>query len=161
MTCREMLKMEHPENVKDIYMAGCKGCPHHYNYMDRPEVDDCGECVIKCSSCWDREIPETTTTPTTRAEILEAAAKIVSGHRTEDYGSPEDNFTTIALLWDTYIAANCMKNEELTITAQDVAAMLILLKIGRLGSGAGSADCWVDIAGYAACGGEIAMKGGD
>lgn len=101
----------------------------------------------------------TTKEPTTRSGILETAAKIITGHRTEEYGSPEDNFTTIALLWDTYISANCVKNGQITITAQDAAAMLILLKVGRLGSGKGSMDCWVDIAGYAACGGEIASKG--
>jgi predicted membrane channel-forming protein YqfA (hemolysin III family) len=35
------------------------------------------------------------------------------------------------------------------------AAMLALLKIARIASGHAKADNWVDLAGYAACGGEI------
>ena len=40
-----------------------------------------------------------------RAEILEAAKKCVCGDREQDYGSPENNFNTIASLWNTYIIA--------------------------------------------------------
>lgn len=49
---------------------------------------------------------------------------------------------------------------DLFICAEDVAAMMVLFKVGRLATGAGTADTWVDIAGYAACGGEIATKEG-
>lgn len=39
--------------------------------------------------------------------------------------------------------------------------MMILFKVARLiGSNYNSMDSWVDIIGYAACGGEIASKGG-
>lgn len=38
---------------------------------------------------------------------------------------------------------------------EDVAAMMALLKIARIASGHAKADNWVDLAGYAACGGEI------
>ena len=38
--------------------------------------------------------------------------------------------------------------------------MMILLKVARVAGGSESIDNWVDIAGYAACGGEI-MSGGD
>ena len=38
--------------------------------------------------------------------------------------------------------------------SRDVAVMMILLKIARVASSKKS-DNWVDIAGYAACGGEI------
>ena len=37
--------------------------------------------------------------------------------------------------------------------------MMILLKVGRIAGGSLSQDNWVDIAGYAACGGEIVTKG--
>lgn len=83
----------------------------------------------------------------TRKEILEAAAKCVSGDREQDYGSPEHNFKTIADLWSVYTGFG--------FTAVDVAAMLALLKIARIGSGHAKEDNWVDLAGYAACGGEI------
>ena len=34
-----------------------------------------------------------------RAEVLENAKACVCGPREQDYGSPEDNFNTIANLW--------------------------------------------------------------
>ena len=89
-----------------------------------------------------------------RDEILETAAKITKGERETQYGGPEDNFRKIAELWSAYLS----KEEAVVLTAEDVAVMMILFKVGRLTTGGGSADTWVDIAGYAACGGEIATK---
>ena len=88
----------------------------------------------------------------TRPEILAAAEKCVCGDREQDYGKPENNFLTIANLWIDYLQG---KPEPLDITEKDVAAMLALLKIARIASGHAKADNWVDLAGYAACGGEI------
>ena len=87
-----------------------------------------------------------------RKEILEAAAKCVCGDREQDYGIPENNFQTIANLWIDYLTA---KDDLLGIEPKDVAAMLALLKIARIASGHAKEDNWVDLAGYAACGGEI------
>ena len=83
----------------------------------------------------------------TREEILNTAKMCVCGDREQDYGSPERNFETIAKLWSTYL--------ECSIDARDVAAMLDLLKIARIASGHAKDDNWIDLAGYAACGGEI------
>lgn len=94
----------------------------------------------------------------TRNEILRAAEKIVSGERQEQYGSPEDNFAVIARYWECYLDArtkNSGSDATFTLDADDVAAMMILFKVGRLSTGAGSADTWIDIAGYAACGGQV------
>jgi hypothetical protein len=38
------------------------------------------------------------------------------------------------------------------LTGQDVAIMMILLKVSRLGWSPEVADHWLDVAGYAACG---------
>jgi len=93
--------------------------------------------------------------PKTRPEILEAAKMCVCGDREEDYGSPERNFQTIATMWDAYLKGG----KKTAIDAVDVAAMLALLKLARVGSGHAKMDNWVDLAGYAACGGELeAMK---
>ncbi len=81
-----------------------------------------------------------------RAEILEQARVCVCGERETDYGSPEDNFKTIADLWSAYTGR--------TYTALDVAMMMALLKVARIKAG-GTNDSFVDLAGYAACGGEI------
>lgn len=82
-----------------------------------------------------------------RAEILDTAKKCVCGQREQDYGSPEDNFRTIAELWTAYYGAE--------FTPLDVSMMMALLKIARIKSGTGTDDSFVDLAGYAACGGEI------
>lgn len=82
-----------------------------------------------------------------RKEILEAAAKCVCGDREQDYGRPENNFSTIARLWSAYAGYE--------FGAVDVAAMLALVKIARISSGHAKEDNWIDLAGYAACGGEI------
>ena len=93
----------------------------------------------------------------TRKEILAAAEACVCGQREEDYGSPEDNFRTIAELWQAYIKARCVgAGVHVEVLAEDVACMMALLKIGRIAGGRGTNDCWIDLAGYAACGGEIA-----
>ena len=93
----------------------------------------------------------------TRKEILDTALKCVNGERDEQYGSPENNFQTIANFWMQYLEATGAAPEGtmIYIRAEDVAAMLALLKIARIASGKPKNDNWVDLAGYAACGGEI------
>ena len=91
----------------------------------------------------------------TRADILHAAEKCVCGQREQDYGTPEDNFETIAELWETYLSRACVDEAGgVYIDATDVAAMMALLKIARIAAGGGKADSWIDLAGYAACGAE-------
>ena len=82
-----------------------------------------------------------------RADILDKAKECVCGQREQDYGSPEDNFKQIAKLWTAY--------KNVSFTPGDVAMMMALLKIARIQSGTGTDDSFVDLAGYAACGGEI------
>lgn len=82
-----------------------------------------------------------------REQILDEAKSCVTGQREQDYGSPEDNFGTIAAFWSTYLGVE--------IDPVDVSNMMILLKVARIRNGGGTGDCFVDIAGYAACGGEI------
>lgn len=89
-----------------------------------------------------------------REEILNRAAACVNGDREQDYGSPENNFQTIATMWDAYLKGG----KKTAIDAVDVAAMLALLKIARVASGHAKADNWIDLAGYAACGGELECR---
>lgn len=92
----------------------------------------------------------------TRKEILDAALKCVSGDRDEQYGRPENSFLTIAHLWNIYLnAADVNDGVSITVRTQDVAAMLALLKIARIAAGVQKDDNWIDLAGYAACGGEV------
>lgn len=93
-----------------------------------------------------------------RAEILAEAEKCVCGKREQDYGTPEDNFSTIGLLWAVYLRAAHPTLARILpingIKSKDVAIMMALLKIARIANGS-SPDSFVDLAGYAACAGEI------
>ena len=91
----------------------------------------------------------------TRPEILDAAKKCVCGDREQDYGSPEDNFKTIAAFWGAYIKKLLPPNVQIDLLPEDVAAMMALLKIARIASGQNVDDNWIDLAGYAACGAEL------
>lgn len=92
----------------------------------------------------------------TREEILKEALACVTGEREQQYGSPEDNFAVIADLWMVYLKNRCVSsNADVFVAADDVAAMMALLKIARISSGVDKVDNWVDLAGYAACGGAI------
>lgn len=90
-----------------------------------------------------------------REYILEEAMKQVTGHRTEDYGKIENNFGIIADFWTTYLYDKLSVLSK--ITPKDVAVMMALLKIARIKSDTKS-DSYVDLAGYAACAGEIGIE---
>lgn len=84
-----------------------------------------------------------------REEILILANQAVNGERQQTYGSPERSFQRIALFWTAYL-----HRDHIPLTGLDVAKMMILFKLARTGEQA-HLDNWVDIAGYAACAGEI------
>ena len=98
-----------------------------------------------------------------RLDTLKAAAECVCGSREEDYGSPEDNFRTIASLWNSYLyGAGLMENPTPHVwkglKPKDVAAMLALLKVARIAGNRPKPDNWIDLAGYAACGAEMSAR---
>ena len=131
-----------------------------------PMVDDClklskeiekltfeKEMMRKANIKLKKELVPQKESPSSRSDILKAAEKCVCGQREQDYGSPESNFQLIADLWNGYLGF--MDHPQDQIRATDVAMMMALLKIARIKNGGGSGDSFVDLAGYAACGGEI------
>lgn len=86
----------------------------------------------------------------TKQDILNIAGDIIAGNRKECYGEAENSFNTIAKMWSAYLNYN--------VTSEDVANMMILLKVARNASGKYKTDNWIDICGYAALGGEISFK---
>jgi hypothetical protein len=84
-----------------------------------------------------------------RADILATASEYVTKDRAATHGDAEDNFLRTAELWNAYLGVD-------NISATDVAVMLALLKVARIKQNPNHTDNWIDIAGYAACGGEIA-----
>jgi len=89
---------------------------------------------------------------TDRKYILDQAAECVTKNRQEVYGPAEDSFQQTADLWNAYLQGR-------EINSVDVSVLLALLKIARISTSPNHIDNWVDLAGYAACGGEIATKG--
>lgn len=72
--------------------------------------------------------------------ILQEAERIINGDRQGSYGPPEQSLGDIANLWSPYLGKE--------ISAQDVANLMILLKVSRSKRGF-HRDSFVDIAGYA------------
>ena len=58
--------------------------------------------------------------------ILKQADKLVNGDRQKAYDHPKKNFQRIADLWSAYL-----KGREGDLRPEDVAQMLILLKVAR------------------------------
>lgn len=94
--------------------------------------------------------------PVTKKTVLETALQTVAD-RGVPYGGVEDNFRRIANLWNAHLE-NRFTEFAPHLEAADVAMMMILMKIARLAHAPSHADSWVDVAGYAACGGEIGAK---
>ena len=99
-----------------------------------------------------------------REEILKESIKCVTRDRNATHGEPEDNFRAIADLQNAYLKAvqrhRYFKGEanvapDISLTSVDVAVLNILQKVARIVTTPECPDHWIDIAGYAACGGGI------
>lgn len=105
------------------------------------------------------EEQETKDKKSIRREVLQAAIETVCHDREDQYGNPENNFEAIANFWNVYLNVKhgMADGNKLFkfIESDDVAAMMMLLKIARIATGAPKRDNWVDSAGYAGCGAEI------
>jgi hypothetical protein len=122
-----------------------------------------------------------TTNPSTRKRILETADKAVNGERNASYGDPTQDFARTARYWNEHlcaiyerkiarrIALHPESREDLEsfldylvdmISSEDVATMMMLLKISRISWSPNKEDHWVDVAGYAACGAQCAETHG-
>lgn len=104
---------------------------------------------------------------TPREALLLEAMEITHKDRNKNYGNPEDNFQQIANLWNAYLgdrakkarhAANYSAENPFTLTSADVAIMSMLIKVARLANNPDHHDSAVDVAGYAACLGDIQNK---
>ena len=82
-----------------------------------------------------------------RSDILHNAIEIITNDRQATHGKPEDSFANIANLWSAYL--------DKTISTQQVAVMMALLKIARTKNNPNHLDNFIDLAGYAALGGEL------
>lgn len=99
------------------------------------------------------KVPPMETAPTEmalpRIQLLQSAAHIVSADRNKAYGNPEDNFANIAAYWNAYLTQ--AHQVDIVLTPQDIAHMMILMKMARLATNPLHYDSLLDVAGYAAC----------
>lgn len=85
-------------------------------------------------------------------KILEEALKNICGDRNQSYGPPIEDFECQAVMMSAYLTR--VNGYLVTVRASDIAVLMILVKIARQAH-APKRDNWVDIAGYAGCGGEV------
>ena len=82
-----------------------------------------------------------------RATILDTAKACVTQDRAATHGAAEDTFGAIAAVWSARLG--------IAITSAQVCILMADLKSCRAWTNPGHADNFVDLAGYAACGGEL------
>ena len=78
-----------------------------------------------------------------RVATFDERAESITHDRNSDYGDPRVSFDRIALMWSAITGAD--------ISAQQVAHMMIALKLSRLQTSPNHLDSYVDIVGYARC----------
>jgi hypothetical protein len=83
-----------------------------------------------------------------RTATLLTAIDIINGDRNESYGDAAGSFYRIANVWSHLTGYS--------ITPEQVAIMMAGLKLCRLSVSPNHRDSWVDLAGYAGLGSEIA-----
>ena len=84
-----------------------------------------------------------------RQNVIRQVEKAVMSDRNQDYAPPEQNFQRIADLWNVYLEG---KTE---VTPYDTAMLMVLVKVARSMASPHLIDHLVDIAGYAACAGDV------
>lgn len=83
-----------------------------------------------------------------RSVILSTADALINGDRAKDYGDATESFTRLGQMWGAILGHD--------VTAAQVAMCLAALKLSRLSQTPDHTDSWVDLAGYAALGAEVA-----
>lgn len=82
-----------------------------------------------------------------KTEILKTANDYITKDRQATHGKAENNFANIGRLWSAYL--------DYTITPQDVAILMTLLKVARYKGNPSYVDNAIDMCGYAALAGEL------
>lgn len=81
--------------------------------------------------------------------LLVAADALINGQRQSDYGDKLTNFTQIAMGFQMVLATKLAPG--MAITPEDVALLMMQVKIARLAKSPDHRDSIMDVAGYAGC----------
>ena len=93
-----------------------------------------------------------------KEEILKKAKELVTGDRNETHGDAFKNHAEIAEFWNIFLDKKLQPMAS--ITAEDVALMMVRLKVSRHTQGTkNNLDNFIDMCGYAAIAGEINESG--
>ena len=87
-----------------------------------------------------------------RHEVLHQAGELIDGSRQDSYGDPADSFGRAAQIWSAILG--------IEVSPAQVAMCLAGVKLSRLAHTHDHLDSWVDLAGYAALGAEVATRAG-
>lgn len=133
-----------------VELSPCpKGAP---NCLGVPKGEEC--CCSKPMS-WHSEAVEPPKTGTDiRREIIAQVEACVCRDRQNTYGDAEDNFADIAAIASVALGPKLKE----PLSAADVALFSAAIKFARLKSSPLHLDNWVDLAGYAVCGGGIVKR---
>lgn len=82
---------------------------------------------------------------------LRVADDLIHGDRHNDYGHPYDDFGKTAQMWSAFLGVPVLREQ--------VAAMMVMVKLSRLSNSPGHVDSWVDIAGYVGCADRVQRRG--
>jgi len=91
-----------------------------------------------------------------RTSLLSEAAATISGPREQEYGGKLQNFTQIAMLFQGTLATKLQPGAH--ITPEDVALLMMQVKIARLAKSPDHKDSILDVAGYAGCYDELQLQ---
>jgi len=105
----------------------------------------------------ERRVPRKLTGTERRKAILEQVESCICRDRQNNYGDAEDNFGDIAGIINIVLANKLREN----LAPEDVATISAAIKLARIKTSPGHLDNWIDLAGYAACGGGIVQKRGE
>jgi len=81
--------------------------------------------------------------------MLQQAQETISGPREQEYGNKLQNFSQIAMIWQGILAPKLQLG--CVISPEDVALLMIGVKMARLSKSPDHFDSILDVAGYAGC----------
>lgn len=92
------------------------------------------------------------------SDFLKTALETIESRR-ETHGDWRNNLTLFARFTQAYTDfLNHRKDDLGLLEIEDMAVLMILLKISRIATGGHNPDDWIDICGYAALGGAAAEE---
>jgi hypothetical protein len=89
-----------------------------------------------------------TTGAAARSHVLQTAERLVNNERNTQYDEPSADFARTAAMATAYFG--------IPVAMHDVAAFMAMLKLSRIRHNPDHVDNWIDLAGYAACGADVA-----